>query len=81
MTCRYCKEDILRKDVERHERHDYDEVPTAPESARRDHDQVIFFALFGGMHILLFLSSHIECLVALLLNLYIIEQIITSCGY
>ena len=59
MTCRYCKKNVLRKDIEEHERRDCDDVPVGheTETGRRNHGQVIFFAAFGGMRILLFLSS------------------------
>ena len=43
MTCRYCKKDVLRKDIEKHERHDCDEVPATCEfqAVGCNHDKVI----------------------------------------
>jgi hypothetical protein len=47
MTCKYCMEDVLRKDIERHEERDCDEVPATCEfqAVGCNHDKVVICSL------------------------------------
>ena len=42
VTCKYCKENVLRKDIERHERHECVGAPRAHEAVEHNRDQVKF---------------------------------------
>jgi hypothetical protein len=80
VTCKYCKKDVLRKDIERHERRDCDEVPATCEykDVGCNHDKVInSYLLYSLTHagfllIILFqfnllkVCTNIGCLFSLL---------------
>jgi hypothetical protein len=48
VTCRYCKEAVLRKDIEKHERRDCNEVPATCEfqAVGCNHDKVIIRSVY-----------------------------------
>ena len=53
MTCRYCKEDFLRKDIEKHEKHDCNEAPATCEyqAVGCNQDKVILWLLLLCLHV------------------------------